>query len=294
MIAAVASEVDRVIAAHRAAGRQFAAGGVQSFVRERGDGAAVVCMHGVPASCFLYRKVLDELAARGLRGIAFDLPGLGLAERPGHLDYSWGGLAQWSGEAIDALGIDRCHLVVHDIGGPVGIEWAVRHPDRVLSLTVLNAPLGVADFHRPWSMHPFSIPTIGELYLRTMSRPAFVALFRLQGLGDRSAATRAEIGAYYDLLKREDRGRAFLRIMRGFELTAAKQQLLWGGLAERPYPAAVLWGKDDPALGMKHCRIAADVLDVEPTLVGAKHFLQEDQAPAVAATVADLAGAAER
>jgi pimeloyl-ACP methyl ester carboxylesterase len=49
-------------------------------------------------------------------------------------DYSWSGLARWSARAIDALGIDRCHLVVHDIGGPIGFEWAIAHPERVLSL----------------------------------------------------------------------------------------------------------------------------------------------------------------
>lgn len=42
----------------------------------------MVCLHGVPSSAFLYRKVLPELAAGGLRGVAFDFPGLGLAERP--------------------------------------------------------------------------------------------------------------------------------------------------------------------------------------------------------------------
>jgi len=69
---------------HRAAGRCFEAAGIGSFVREAGPpgGEPVVCLHGVPASSFLYRKVPRELAARGLRGIAFDLPGLGLADRP--------------------------------------------------------------------------------------------------------------------------------------------------------------------------------------------------------------------
>ena len=69
---------------HRAAGRRFEAAGIGSFVREAGPpgGEPAVCLHGVPASSFLYRKVLRELAARGLRGIAFDLPGLGLADRP--------------------------------------------------------------------------------------------------------------------------------------------------------------------------------------------------------------------
>lgn len=282
--------VDQLIAEHESAGRRFRAGGVESFIREAGDGVPVVCLHGVPSSSFLYRKVNDELAARGLRGIAFDFPGLGLAERPEDFDYSWSGLARWSGRAIDELGIDRCHLVIHDIGGPVGAEWAVRNPDRVLSLTVLNTPLNVATFHRPWSMHPFSIARVGELYLRSMSRFALVQLFYLQGIGDRTAVSRDEIGVYYDLLKREDGGRAFLKIMRGFELTEEKQDLLWSGLAERPYPAAVVWGKDDPALGMDLCQIACDVLDVdEPTLVPAKHFLQEDQAPAIADAVAAIA-----
>ena len=286
----MASSVEQVIAEHRAAGRAFAAGGVQSFVREEGEGEPVLCFHGVPASSFLYRKVIHELATRGMRGIAFDLPGLGLADRPTEFDYSWSGLAAWCGAAIDALEIERCHLVVHDIGGPIGIEWAISNPDRVLSLTVLNTPLNVATFRRPWPMHPFSIPRVGEVYLKTMQRPAMVELFYLQGIGDRAACPRAEIGAYYDLLKRDDGGAAFLEIMRGFELTQAKQDLLWDGLAARPYPAQVVWGKDDTALGLKYCRIACDVLGLEqPKLLEAKHFLQEDQAPAIADAVVELA-----
>jgi D-arabinose 1-dehydrogenase-like Zn-dependent alcohol dehydrogenase len=58
------------------------------------------------------------------------------------------------GAAIDALGIDQCHLVVHDIGGPIGFERAMTHAERVLSLTVLNLPVDVVVFRRPWPMHP--------------------------------------------------------------------------------------------------------------------------------------------
>lgn len=81
-----------VVARHRAAGRSFVADGVRSFVREDGQGDPVVCIHGVPTSSFLYRKVLAELASRGLREVAVDLPGLGLAPRPSSLDYTWTGL----------------------------------------------------------------------------------------------------------------------------------------------------------------------------------------------------------
>ncbi len=282
-----------LIEAHRAAGRQFEAGGVASFVREEGPGEAVVLLHGVPSSSYLYRKLLPELSSRGLRGIAFDFPGLGLAERPEDFDYSWSGLAGWTAAAIDALGIERCHLVVHDIGGPIGFEWAIRNPGRVASLTALNTLVDVDGFRRPWSMHPFSIRGVGEVWLRSMNRPAMIEVLYLQTIGDRAAVSRAELGAYHGLLKRGDRGRAFLRIMRGFELTAEKERFFRDGLAQRSYPAQVVWGRRDPALGEERRRAVQEFLGVdEPILIDAKHFLTEDQAPAVAAAIADFASRA--
>lgn len=278
------------IAIHQAAGRRFEAGGVASFVRERGRGTPVVLLHGVPTSSFLYRKVIPVVADQGLRAIALDFPGLGLADRPEGFDYSWSGLARWTGEAIDALGIERCHLVVHDIGGPIGCEWAVRNPERVHSLTCLNTMLGLAGFHRPWTMHPFSIPGVGELWLKSLRPFVMSELFYRQGIADRAAVPRREIYAHYYLLKRIDRGRAFLRIMRGFELTEAKQRFLWDGLAQRPYPARVVWGERDRALGLDQMRIVQEALEVEDSiLLPAKHFLQEDQAVAVGQAIADLA-----
>lgn len=281
-----------VIDRHRAAGREFEAAGVPSFVREAGDGEPVVCIHGVPSSCFLYRKVVAELAGLGLRGVAFDLPGLGLAARPAGFDYTWTGLGRFCVAAVDALGLDRFHLVVHDIGGPVGFELAAAMPDRVRSMTVLNTIVEVDSFKRPWSMEPFARRGIGELYLRTLTKPAFRMLMGLQGIGDRSAVADEELDAYVDLLKREDGGHAFLRIMRGFERTREKRDLYVGALREVPYPVQIVWGADDPALKLavhgEQARKAAGLDEIHT--VPAKHFLQEDQAPAVAEHVAAIAG----
>ncbi len=283
-------DVADAIARHQAAGRRFSADGVESFVLEEGDGAPVVLMHGVPVSSFLYRKVAPELAARGLRAVAFDLPGLGLAQRPQAFDYSWSGLGRWTGAAIDALGIERCHLVVHDIGGPIGFEWAVRNPARILSLTALNTLVDVARFRRPWPMHPFSIRGVGELWLRGMPRLLFSEVFYAVGIGNRSAVPRTEIYAHHALLRREDDGRAFLRIMRGFELRKEKERFYFEGLSDRPYPAQVVWGRDDRALGERRRREAERALAVDTaTLLPARHFLQEDQPVAVAEAVAGLA-----
>ena len=283
-----------VTEAHEAAGRHFHAGGIRSFVREEGDGDAVVCLHGVPSSCFLYRKVIAELAGRGLRGVAFDLPGLGLAERPPEFDYTWSGLGRFATAAVDALQLERFHLVVHDIGGPVGFELAAAVPGRVRSLTVLNTFVEVDQFKRPWSMEPFARRGVGEVYLATLTKPAFRTLMRLQGIEDMNATTKAELGSWVDLLKRGDRGRAFLKIMRGFERTRDKRQLYAGTLRDVPYPVQAVWGEKDPALridrhGEDVKRIAG--LDTIHRLP-AKHFLQEDQAPAIAEHIANLAASA--
>lgn len=270
------------------------AGGVESFVREEGDGPPVLCLHGVPSSCFLYRKVLTELASRGLRGVAFDLPGLGLAERPEDFDYTWTGLGRFCLEAVDALDLERFHLVVHDIGGPIGFELAAAVPDRVASLTVLNAVVEADTFKRPWSMEPFARRGIGEVYLRALTKPAFRALMRLQGIEDMSAISRAELDAYVDLLRIGDGGAAFLRIMRGFERTREKSELYASVLREVPYPVQVVWGDRDPALKLavqgEQVRLIAGLATIER--VPAKHFLQEDQAPAIAERVAALAAKA--
>lgn len=283
-----------VVEKHREAGREFIAGGVQSFVREQGEGEPVVCLHGVPSSSFLYRKLLPELASRGLRGLAFDFPGLGLAARPRNFDYTWTGLGRFCVAAVDALGLDRFHLVVHDIGGPVGFELAAAMPERVRSLTILNTLIEVATFKRPWSMEPFARRGLGEVYLRTLTKPVFAQLMYLQGIGDRSATPKEEVYAYVDLLKREDGGSAFLKIMRGFERTPEKQQLYKSTVRDVPYPVQIVWGADDPALKLsvegEQARRATGLDEIHT--VPAKHFLQEDQAPAIGAQVAALAAGA--
>ena len=282
-------QVAEAIEAHRAAGREFEAGGVRSFVREQGDGEPVVLMHGIPVSSFLYRKVLPLLAERGLRGVAFDLPGLGLAEKRADFDYTWTGLGRWTGATVDALGIERCHLVLHDIGGPIALEWALRNRERVQTLTVLDTLVDVAHFRRVWTMDLAAPPLLGPLWVATIRPPVARWLFYLQGIADRSATPSHEVDAHLALLHRDGGGRTFRRIVRGFELTAAKERFYVEGLREAGWPSTIVWGERDPALGEDRRRVIEEALGVEATILPAKHFLQEDQGPAVAGAIADLA-----
>jgi haloalkane dehalogenase len=280
-----------IIDAHRNAGRPFTVAGVRSFVREEGTGAPVVCSHGMWGSSFLYRKVIHELAGRGLRGIAWDLPGFGLAERPKDYDYSWTGLGRFAAAAVDELQLDRFHLIVHDIGGPVGFELAATHRERIASMTILNTMIDVTRFKPPWSMAPFAHRGIGEMWQAGMNKTLFRTLMMMQGIGDPASVSKDELAAYLELMRGDDRGRAFLKIMRSTERTPEKEALYRSTVRDVPYPVQVVWAADDPALKLseygERARAAVGLKTID-TIPG-KHFPQEDQASTIADRVVALA-----
>jgi pimeloyl-ACP methyl ester carboxylesterase len=224
----------------------------------------------------------------GLRGVAFDLPGLGLADRPPGYDYTWTGLGRFCVAAVDELGLGRFHLVVHDIGGPVGFELATARPARIASLTLLNTTVDVTDFKSPWTMEPFRHRGIGELWMRSLTAPAFRFLMRLQGIGNPAAVSRAELDTYLALIKGPDHGRAFLQIMRSTERTPAKQARYRAAVRDVPYPVQAIWAADDPAMTLAGYGRKAQAAAALPHLhtVPGKHFPQEDQAAAIASTIA--------
>ncbi len=264
-------------------------GGPATVTWVAGEGEPVVLLHGVPASAFLYRKVIPRLARRGFAAFALDLPGLGLAERSGMDDLSWTSLSKWLRAALDASGIDRFHLVVHDIGGPIGFDLVRRVPSRVRSLLALNTLVRVASFKKPPLMRPLGVPGVGRAYLASMTPWVFERMMRLQGV--LTAVPSPELRAYVALLKRLDGGAMFLRMMQSFETTRELEQRILDALAARRFPAAVLWGENDPALDIRHFapRVGEALGVREVQRVPGKHFVPEDAPHAVADAVAELA-----
>jgi haloalkane dehalogenase len=270
------------------------AGGVKTFVREQGNGDPVLCVHGVPVSSFLYRKVLPALASRGLRAIAYDLPGLGLSDKPrSGFDYTWTGLGAHGSALVDVLGLQSFHLIVHDIGGPVGLEIAHAFPDRILSLTILNTILKVDGFRKPLAMKPFGIAYLGPAYLAGMKYfpPGFLAAFYKDGVSDWKKAPPSELLVHIALLRRTDGGRAFLKIMRSFETTSEKQERYHAVASNPKYPRQAIWGRRDPALTLKtHGAVAKQLVGSGNFFeTKGKHFLQETEWETIAERVSAIA-----
>ena len=131
----------------------------------------VVAVHGIPESSFAWRDVAAEIGD-GARMIVPDLPGFGRSDKPANYDYS---LARQS-RLLEAL-LQRVapeapiHLAVHDIGGPIGLMWALRNPDRVASLLILNTTLFHERFRPPAMALTALAPVIGpRAVAATLSR----------------------------------------------------------------------------------------------------------------------------
>jgi len=264
-------------------------GTASTRIWRQGSGPSVVCLHGVPSSAYLYRKVLPELASHGLEGVALDLPGMGLADRPTDFDYTWTGLSAWLEKALNAAKIDKFHLVVHDLGGPVGFDLIRRIPERILSLTVLNTLVKVDGFKKPWVMRPFTVPVLGYLWSLQMNSPIIFPFFHWKGI--LAGPSYAEIRAYGELLMRSDGGKAFRKIMNGFETTREFEERILAPLRDRKFPAQIIWGKYDTELSVKtqgaHLKRALN-LQAEIYEVEGKHFVQENRASEIADRIALL------
>ncbi|MFG2059289.1 alpha/beta fold hydrolase [Micromonospora sp. NPDC048930] len=119
-------------------------------VTERGAGAAVVLLHGGgPGASGMsnYARNVDALARR-FRVIVPDLPGYGRSSKDIDQSDPFGDLAGAVLGLLDALGIDRAHLIGNSYGGAAALRLTLDRPDRVGRL-ILMGPGGIGTTRRP-------------------------------------------------------------------------------------------------------------------------------------------------
>ncbi|GAA0711310.1 hypothetical protein GCM10009430_00670 [Aquimarina litoralis] len=263
----------------------------KAFIFDKGEGIPVVFFHGVPASSFLYRKIINTIAKNGVRGISFDLLGLGLSDRPADYNYSWTGLGNWSVEVIEKLELKKFHVVLHDIGGPVGSEVISKMQDRILSVTILNTLLvNLPQFRKPFPMGFFPIPGIGELFIATTTPFLLKKLMHLRGIYRKEVFGIEVAKTYLQFLKGKDQAKSFLKIMRGFEPTAEKEKLYISSIKNLNVPKQLIWGMNDKGLTYEKYGVPIkEVLEIEKiTKTEGSHFLQEDCSEVIAAKLLEL------
>ncbi|WP_127783409.1 alpha/beta hydrolase [Rhodococcus sp. X156] len=112
--------------------------GARIAYRDHGEGEVVVLIHGTPSHSYEWRAVVPRVEQAGYRTIAYDLLGYGSSERPVAADTSVAGQTELLGAVLDGLGVTQATIIAHDIGGAIGLRFALAHPERVRRLMVLD------------------------------------------------------------------------------------------------------------------------------------------------------------
>ena len=142
-------------------------------MQDRGVGTPTLFLHGNPDSSEVWDGVIERLQHQ-VRCIAPDLPGFGRSTAPDDFDCSLDGMAHFVDELLQALGVEGpVNLVVHDIGGPYGLAWAVRHPQRVRRLVVMNTVF-FTDYRWHRLGRIWRTPVLGEIAQALTTRRGFL------------------------------------------------------------------------------------------------------------------------
>ncbi|MBS1537854.1 MAG: alpha/beta fold hydrolase [Bacteroidetes bacterium] len=111
--------------------------GMMHYVDE-GQGETVVMVHGTPTWSFLYRKIIKTLS-KNYRCLAPDHLGFGLSDKPDYFSYKPEHHARNLEKWIEDLNLKKITLIVHDFGGPIGLHYALNHPENVKKLVIMNS-----------------------------------------------------------------------------------------------------------------------------------------------------------
>lgn len=255
--------------------------GPVAFIDE-GDGPALLFVHAGMWS-FVWRDLIVRLRDR-FRCVALDFPGYGLAPDP----TGPAGLAELSrlvDELVDELELGRVTLVLHDLGGPVGLGFAARRPDAVAGLVLANTfawrPEGAGLRGMLRLMSSRALTTIGTV---TNLVPRLTATgFGVGRHLDRSG-TRAFLGPFQDPARR----RRFHRLMRSALTEGAYLDGIAGAVSGplAGVPALTIFGERNDPFGFQK-RHAATFTDHEGMVIRrGNHFPMMEAPDVVAATIA--------
>jgi haloalkane dehalogenase len=243
---------------------------------DEGSGPLLLMLHGNPTWSFLYRHLVGRLAS-SFRCVALDYPGFGLstaAEGYDHLPASHASVVERFVLALDLQGITP---FVQDWGGPIGLDMASRHPERIRSLIIGNTMAWpVSDDPHFVRFSRLMGGPIGGFAIRHFN--AFVNVMIPVGT-PRTRLSREVMQAYRRPTRSPARREAthiFPREIVGSEAFLEQLASRLGTLADKP--TLLLWGDRDVAFREKErleferrFRHASTVV-----LHGAGHFIQED------------------
>lgn len=169
--------------------------GVEARVLEVGKGEPTLFLHGGPNAAATWSYL--AASASGLRCLLLDRPGTGLSRPLATVpDATTLGRVQedLTVDVLDALGLNRAHLVGSSLGGFAALRSAATHPDRVLRVVLLGFPAFVPGWRQPRFFRLLRTPVLGRAVLALPPTPGSVR-FSLRELGHQASLRAGKVPA---------------------------------------------------------------------------------------------------
>lgn len=249
----------------------------------------LLCMHGEPSWCFLYRHMIPVLTGAGHRVFAPDLIGFGRSDKPTpRSEYTYARHVAWMTEWVTSLDLQNLTLVCQDWGGLLGLRLVAAMPERFRRVVVANTFL------------PTGETSPGDAFLAWQKFSQEVETFPTGVIINGGCTTdlSADVMAGYDAPFPDE---TFKEGARQFPLLvptslddpeSAPNRAAWEVLEQFDRPFLTAFSDQDAitAGGDKafQARVAGTKDQPHTTIKGGGHFLQEDRGPELARVVNDF------
>ena len=267
----IARSEDRELAEVARPGQVLQLDGMNIHYVDKGQGPALVLIHGLGGCLYNFRYNIAALSER-LRVVALDLKGFGYSDRPPDADYSQTAQAELVAGFMHQLGIERAAVLGHSLGGAIALRLASLFPERVDRLIlVASAP--------PARL----VPPLGGVALRPILRLGTALVLHQPGLRE----TVLRSGFYDPSFVTAEMVEEFRRFSRIRGSTEAIVHVLADSAHDEPLalaricqPTLLLWGDGDRAMGLRIARwFLAQLPDARLRVIErARHMVIEERA----------------
>jgi len=264
--------------------------GIKLHVVQAGpqSGVPVVLLHGFPEFLYGWRKQIPALVAEGCRVIIPDQRGYNLSDKPkGAKSYIASALVADIIGLIDALGYEKVNLVGHDWGAVVAWKLAIKHPERLHKLGIMNVPHPAVmqkflsrdpdQIRRSWYAMFFQLPWLPETILKINDWRNAIRVLRASS--KHRSFTDEDIIQYKEAWSQPE---VMTSMLNWYRAIFQRQPKMADGLRVK-VPTLMMWGMKDFALTHRMARPSMDYCD-EGNLIlfpEATHWIHLDAAEEV-------------
>ncbi len=252
-------------------------GSLEWFYREgnpeKTDKPPVLLLHGLVSQSYSWGVIMQELVSQGYRAIAPDWIGSGFSGKPDQREFAYTPDAFIEALAgfIQTLELEQFSLVVQGFLGSVGLQYALRHPEQIEKLVILNTPVS-SSAKLPWKLQQMTLPFVGDM----MTQDPLLVDRTLEG-GSKYVIEDKVLDVYRrPFLKSSSSGRSLLATLKKLNLKAAMNEIE-SGFKNWDRPTQIIWGLADPWLDFEETENFAQSISGSELvkLEKAAHYPQE-------------------